>query len=191
MECERRIERVAENIVEIEMSQSFAMGEAVRVHHDECAELFGPYKERPEFRVGQFLAVDIGQDLDAFQLQFAHDVFELAHREFRFLQRDHAEADEPIRLARAVLDDAFIGDPVGRFGYFRINRVVTLFGVGHDLDAHPVEVGQPTIVVMTSAISFSCCALISRVAASAKCASGMRLGSTCGRASLAACGTTM
>ena len=119
-----------------------------RVHHDECAELFGPYKERPEFRVGQFLAVDIGQDLDAFQLQFAHDVFELAHRELRFLQRDHAEADEPVRLARAVLDNALIGDLVGRFGYFWINRVVTLARRrGHDLDidAHPVEVGQPAI----------------------------------------------
>ena len=49
---ERGIERISQDIVEIEMSQSFAVGESVRMHHDECPELFGFRKERPEFRIG-------------------------------------------------------------------------------------------------------------------------------------------
>src|SRR4029079_17263549 len=60
----------------------------------------------------------------------------------------HAGAADPFRLARAVFDDAFMGEPVGRFRYFRIDRIVTLARRrGHDLDvdAHPVEVGQPAI----------------------------------------------
>ena len=75
-----------------------------------------------------------------FNFRLAHDVFELAHRELRLLQRDHAEADEPVRLARAIFDDAVIGDPVGRFGDFRIDRIVALtrrWRHDLDIDAHP------------------------------------------------------
>ncbi len=49
---ERCIERIAENIVEIEMGQALAMGESVRMHHDERAELLGLGKEGAEFRIG-------------------------------------------------------------------------------------------------------------------------------------------
>src|SRR5216684_7013778 len=56
---ERRIQRISENIVEIEMGQTLAMGKSVRMHHDERSELLGPCKERPEFRIGQFLTVDV------------------------------------------------------------------------------------------------------------------------------------
>jgi hypothetical protein len=51
-------------------------------------------------------------------------------------------------LAPAKLDDAFIGDPVGLFGYFRIDGIVALARRrGHDLDvnSHPVQVEQPSI----------------------------------------------
>src|SRR6478736_3592289 len=55
---ERGIERISQNVVEVEMGQAFAMGESVRMHHDERAELFGLRKERLKFRIGQFLAID-------------------------------------------------------------------------------------------------------------------------------------
>ena len=32
---ERGIERISQNVVEVEMGQAFAMGESVRMHHDE------------------------------------------------------------------------------------------------------------------------------------------------------------
>ena len=48
---ERRIERVSEHVIEIEMRQAFAVGESIRVHHDESAERFGLCKERSEFWV--------------------------------------------------------------------------------------------------------------------------------------------
>jgi len=62
---QRRLQRVAEDVIEVEMRQAIAMGKPVRVHHDEGAELLGFGKEGTEFRIGQFLAVDIGQDFDA------------------------------------------------------------------------------------------------------------------------------
>ena len=75
------------------------MGEAIRVHHDECPELLGFGKKRPEFRVGQFLAVYIGQYLHALQFQTVHDVVELTDCNFRLLQCDDTEPDEPVWLA--------------------------------------------------------------------------------------------
>ena len=124
------------------------MGESVRMHHDEGAELLGPGEERPEFRIGQFLAVDIGQDLDALQFQVVHDVVEFADRDLRLLQGDDAEPDEAVRLARAIFRHAVIGEAMGGFGDFRIDRVVALARRRrHDLDvdAHLVEIEQAAV----------------------------------------------
>ena len=48
-EC--RIQRIAKHIVEIEMGQAFAVGESIRMHHDECAERLSLGEERSEFRI--------------------------------------------------------------------------------------------------------------------------------------------
>ena len=109
---------------------------------------FGPGEERPEFRIGQFLAVDIGQDLDALQLQVVHDVVELAHREFRLLQGDDAQPDEAVRLARAIFGDAVIGEAMGGFRDLGVDRIVALARRRRDdldVDAHLVEIEQPAI----------------------------------------------
>ena len=146
---ERRIEWIAEHVVEVEMGQALAMGEAVRMHHDEGAELLGPGEERTEFRIGQFLAVDIGQDFDALQLQVLHDVVEFAHRDLRLLQGDDAETDEPVGLARAIFRHAVIGEAMRGFRDLGIDRIITL-GPGArrddlDIDAHLVEIEQAAI----------------------------------------------
>src|SRR6266481_4636596 len=52
VKCQCRVEGIAEDIVEIEMGQALAMGESVRMHHDERAELLGLGKEGTEFRIG-------------------------------------------------------------------------------------------------------------------------------------------
>src|SRR5260370_35712818 len=83
-----------------------------RMHHDERTELLGLCEERPEFRIGQFPAIDVSQDLDALQFQLGHDVVELTDREFRFLQRHNAESDESVRLARAIFHHALVGEPL-------------------------------------------------------------------------------
>ena len=148
MQRQRRLERIAEHVVEIEMGQPLAMGEAVRMHHDEGAELLGAGKERAEFRIGQFLAVDIGQDLDALQFQVLHDVVEFAHRDLRLLQGDDAEPDKAVGLARAIFRDAVIGEAMCAFGDLGIDRVVTLRRRGRDdldVDAHVVEIEQAAI----------------------------------------------
>lgn len=77
MKCERRIERVAEHVVQIEMGQPFALSKPVRMHHDECAKQFGSGKKRTEFRVGQLLPIYVGQNLDALHFQIAHHIVEL------------------------------------------------------------------------------------------------------------------
>src|SRR3981081_4832556 len=103
MERERRIERIAENIVEIKMGQAFAMSKSIRMHHGERPELLGLGKERPESRIRQFLAIDVGQDLDALQFQLGHDVVEFANRNFRLLQCNDTEPDKTVGLAPAIL----------------------------------------------------------------------------------------
>src|SRR3984893_3182519 len=106
----RRIERIAENIVEIKMVQALAMGESIRMHHDKRAELLSPGKKRSEFRIGQFLALGIGRDLYALQLQVSHDVVEFTDSDFRLLQRHDAKSDKAVGLARAIFHYAVIGE---------------------------------------------------------------------------------
>ena len=118
------------------------------MHHDECPELLGASEEGTEFRIGQFLAVDIGQDLDALQFQVLHDIVEFTDRELRLLQRDDAEPDKPVRLARAIFRHAIIGETMGRFRDFGIDRIVTLGRRRRhdlDIDAHLVEIEQAAI----------------------------------------------
>src|ERR1700746_1746 len=87
----RGVERIAKNVVEIEMCQTLAMREPVRVHHDECSELLGAGEEGTEFGIGQFLAINVGQDFDTSQFEVLHDVVEFAHRKLRLLECNDAE----------------------------------------------------------------------------------------------------
>ena len=111
MEGERRLQRISKDVVEIKMRQAIAMSEAIWMHHDKGPELFGLRGKtggisdrivpgrRPLVRIST-----------PFEFEMRHDVVEFAHREFGLLQRDHPEADKPIRLARAKFGDAVIGE---------------------------------------------------------------------------------
>ena len=148
MKRERGIERISQHVIEIIMGQSLSVGKSVRMHHDEGPELFCLGEERPEFRIGKFLAVDIGQDLDALQFQRSHDVVELADRDLGFLQRDDAKPHKPVGLPRAKLRDPVVGEAVSGFGDFRIDRIIALVGRRCDelnIDTHSIEVGQAAI----------------------------------------------
>ena len=92
--------------------------------------------------------VDIGQDFDALQFQVLHDVVEFADRDLRLLQGDDAKPDEAVGLARAIFHHAIIGEAVGGFRDFRIDRVIALARRWrHDLnvDTHLVEIEQAAI----------------------------------------------
>ena len=80
--------------------------------------------------MGQFLAIHICQNLDAFQFQIVHDVVEFLDGDFRLLQCDHAKPDEPVGFARAILRYTIIGEAMGRGCDFRIDRIITLAGAG-------------------------------------------------------------
>src|SRR5262249_59625164 len=94
MQRERRLERIADHIVEIEPRQALCLGETVGMDHDERAELLGLLPERRERRIRQLAAADIGQDLGALEAKLLHAALEFARRLLAVLQRHAAERDE-------------------------------------------------------------------------------------------------
>ena len=64
---DRGLERIADDVVEIEAGEPLGLGEAVGMDHHQRAELLGLLPERREGRIGQFLAVDVGEDLHALE----------------------------------------------------------------------------------------------------------------------------
>jgi hypothetical protein len=68
------------------------------VHEDQDVELLRLGEERPEARIGEFQAADIGADLDAAQAQLFHQPLELGDRQLGRLQRHRAEANETIGM---------------------------------------------------------------------------------------------
>ena len=71
MQRDRRLERIADDVVEVEAREALALGEAVRMDHDQRAELLGLLPERRKGRIGQLLAGDVGQDLDALEAELS------------------------------------------------------------------------------------------------------------------------
>src|SRR5436190_22666416 len=66
VESDRGLQRIADDIVEIEARQSFPIGEAVRMDDDERAKLLGFFPERRILRLGELASANIGQDFGAF-----------------------------------------------------------------------------------------------------------------------------
>ena len=168
------------------------MGEAVRMHHDEGAELFGLCEERREFRSDSSLPATLVRISTPFNPIFMTQSSSFAAS--RLLQRHRAEAHEAIRPARAEFRDAVIGDPRGLLGDLERHRVIVLHRRRRDdldVDGHGVEVGQPVLVVDDLAdVVFLLHIDRLAFAASAKCASGIVVISTCGATNFAASGTS-
>jgi 2-deoxy-D-gluconate 3-dehydrogenase len=145
---QRRLQRIAEHVVEVEVRQPLPLRKAVGVKHDECAKLFGSGEEWPVSRIRQFLAVDIGQDLYTLQLQVRHDIVEFAHGQLRLLQRHASKAEKPVRLARAEFRDTVVGDAMRLSCDLGSEMIVALAGRrcdDLDIDAHPVEIAQAPV----------------------------------------------
>src|SRR5215470_13053665 len=97
------------------MRQPLALGKAVRMHHDEDAELLGSCKECAKLGIGQFLTIDRREDFDALQFQCTDYVVQLVDRNLRLLERDDAKPDKSIRPSRAKFGHAIIGEAMSRF----------------------------------------------------------------------------
>ena len=96
VQSERRFERIADDVVEIKARQALALGEAVRMDDDQRAELLGLLPERREGRIGQFLAGDVGENLDALELERLHAALELLGGLLAVLHRHGAAGDEAV-----------------------------------------------------------------------------------------------
>src|SRR5260370_37182126 len=57
------LERISDHVVEIEARQALRLREAIGMYDDEGAELFGLLPERGIFRLRDFPAGDVGQNL--------------------------------------------------------------------------------------------------------------------------------
>ena len=95
----RGLERIADDIVEIEAREPLGLGEAVGMDDHERTELVGLLPERRVVRLREFLACNIGEDLDAFHCERLHAALELVGRFPAVDQRHGAERDEPVGLA--------------------------------------------------------------------------------------------
>ncbi len=82
--------------------------EAGRVDQHQCVELLGLFPERRKGRIGQLLAVDVGEDLDAFETELLHAALELLGRLVAVLHRHAAERHQPILVLAHILRDAVI-----------------------------------------------------------------------------------
>src|SRR5262245_64536810 len=77
MQGKRCFEWITDDIVEIKSRQPLAFGKAIRMNDDERVQLLSLFPERREGRIGQFLSGDIGEDLDALELERLHAMLEL------------------------------------------------------------------------------------------------------------------
>ena len=146
---DRGLERIADDVVEIEAAETLCLREPHRMNEHDGAELLGLLPERRERRFGQFLAVDVGENLHALELELLHAALELRDGLVAVRHRHGAERREPIRLARHIFADAVIDDARGLDGDVERHRVIALRRRAHDelpVDAHGVEIGEALIV---------------------------------------------
>jgi hypothetical protein len=110
VERERRLEGIADHVIEVMAREALPFGEAIRVQNNKRAELFGFLPERLELRRRQLSTRDIGEHLSALQPKFTHRPFQLGGCLVAIRQRNAAQADETIRLSCNVFRDALVED---------------------------------------------------------------------------------
>ena len=105
---DRGLERIADDVVEVEAGEPLGLGEAVGMDHHQRAELLGLLPERREGRIGQFLAGDVGEDFDALELELLHAALKLLGRLVAVRHRHAAERDQPVGVLADVFGDAVV-----------------------------------------------------------------------------------
>ena len=148
MQRDRRLQRIADDVVEIKARQARRLGETVGMNHHQRAEFFRLFPERREGRIGQFLAGDVGQNLDPGETEFFDAALKLLRRFMAVRHRHRAKALEAVGLLRAERGDAVVDDLRRLDRDVERHRVVALRRRRRDhlhVDAHGVEVGEPPV----------------------------------------------
>src|SRR5579872_2957032 len=74
---QRRLQWVADDIVEVETGEALALSKSVRMDDDESTELFGLGPERREGGVGELTSADVCEDLRSLQSKPPHSPLKL------------------------------------------------------------------------------------------------------------------
>src|SRR5580698_8249242 len=108
VQSQRRLERIADNIVEIEPLKTFRVGEAIGMQHHQHAEFFRLFPEWRKGRIRQLLAGDIGDHLKAGKAQLPDAAFEFFGRFVAIRHRHGAKSLETVGLLRTERGDAVV-----------------------------------------------------------------------------------
>ena len=146
MHRDGRIERVADNVREVMVAEAAGLGKPGRVHEQDEPQLLGARENRPEARLRQIGAGDVGRDLDAAQPERFVQPVELGDGKLGRLERHRAEPDEAVRMIAADLGDIVVDDPRGgdaEIGRHAVEGLGRRRGDRLDVDPHAVHVGEP------------------------------------------------
>src|SRR5215469_3972016 len=143
MERNGRLQRITDDVVEIETRKARAFGKAVRVNNDERVQLVSFRPEWLQACIGKFFAGHIGENFHAAESKRAHRTFKFIGRLDAILKWNAPESDKPVRGPSHVGGKPVVDDLHRLGGDLYRDRVIALWGRGHDqlnVDAGGVEV---------------------------------------------------
>ncbi len=148
MQRHRGVQRIADNVAEVEAPEAPRLGEATRVDEHHGAQRLGTRPERLEAGVRQLQLADMGQDLDTFEAQHLDAMLEfLGCRGAPRLQRHRTQRRRnPIRQPRGDRGDAFVDHPGGLNADLRRHAIIALARRRTDdlgIQSHRIEVAHP------------------------------------------------
>src|SRR5262245_48040475 len=108
----------------------FRPGHVFRMHDDQGVQFLRLCPEWIEISAVIVVAVDVGADVAAAQLEIAHRVLENFGGADSVLQRYGSDADETVRMARDQLFDSFIVNAAPAFALFASEPVTQGRGMG-------------------------------------------------------------
>ncbi len=146
MKSDRRIERVADDVVEVMLGQPSGFGKPVGMHKDDEAELLAAREDLAEALGRQILAGDMGHDLDAAEAQRFVQPVEFGDRQLGSLKRHGPEADKAVRVAAADIGNKIVDRARGFEPEIGVGAVIGLARRRRDrldVDPHPIHVLDP------------------------------------------------
>jgi hypothetical protein len=103
-----RFEGIADDIVEVMVSQPLALGKAEWVQEKQDSQVLGCGKERAIGVIGKIDPADVGRHLDAAQVEIVDAAAHLGNGKFGRLQGHRTHADQTVGVPRNCIRNAVI-----------------------------------------------------------------------------------
>ena len=148
MQSHRRIERVADHVVEVMVGEAPRFGKPVGMHEDDEAQLLAAREDLAKALGRQIVAGDMGHDLDAAEAQRFVQSVEFGERQLGGLERHGAETDEAVRVAAADIRNEIVDGARRLEPEIGVGAVIGLARRRRDrldVDPHPVHVLDPLL----------------------------------------------